>query len=435
MNRGKKLLILVAVLAVAVFAVWGVAELTKPEVIPIGTESGETILTVDVSSLTRLSWNWGAEQFDFNYSGTAWTCNIQEGYVPNTALMAEILVELSDVRAEKIIDQPGELSLYGLDAPLCTVTAGDKVLKFGDASSLNDTHYLSIGDGKVYMVDSNTYSCFAYTRKELVQFDTIPAMTALTGMTFENSSGTLVLENIGENDRTYSSHYTWFLKDDATMISQDMVDGILLYLQDLTWIECVDTGAADLSVYGLDTPAVKCSTESTDGSFSFWVGNASEQGHYACVAGSDKVYLIDSTAAQLFEAVSTDMLACLDVLQMDWSTVTSVEVTVDGQTSVLTAGTDGGWTLNGSEVEALTVLETINQMTADVAQDLSVEGLTQEVKLVINRNTESFSRVELTFYRLDGTNCVMQLDTNAPLLVPRDEVVSLKEAFNTLILG
>jgi organic radical activating enzyme len=59
----------------------------------------------------------------------------------------------------------------------------------------------------------------------------------------------------------------------------------------------------------------------------------------------------------------------------------------------------------------------------------------EELKLVFNRNTESYNPVVLTFYRLDGTNCVVRLDDNAPMLVLREDVVALKEAFNTMILG
>lgn len=435
MNRGKKLLILVAVLAVAIAAVLIVAKVTEPELLPMSEESGETILQVEASSVSNLKWTWGTESFDFDYSGSAWSCNIQEGYVPDTAKMAQILVELSDIRAEKVIHEPKELSLYGLEQPSCTVTVGDVVLKFGIGSSLNDTHYMSIGDGKVYMVDSSFYDCFAYTRNELVQFEAIPDMSALTGITVENKNGTVILENLGENDLTYSSNYVWFFKDDPTMISQEVVDGLLLYLQDLAWLQCLDANATDLSAYGLDAPIVKCTAQSADGSFTFLVGSEHTQGYYACMEGSNMVYLLDTTTAQVFDAVSADMLQCTDVLKMDWTTVTSVELQLDGQNVTIAADEDGAWTIGENQVDAQTVFDAINLMVSEAGEELSVEGLTIELKLTIHRNTESFKQMTLTFYRYDGTNCIMQLDDHAPMLVLRDDLVALKEAFNTLILG
>ncbi len=435
MNRGKKLLILVAVLAVAIAAVLLVSKLAGPETTPMSEESGETILQVQASSITNLKWTWEAERFDFDYTGAAWTCNIQQGYVPDTAKMAKILVELSDIRAQKVINEPKDLALYGLEQPSCTVTVGDKVLKLGIYSSLSDTYYFSMGDGKVYMVKSSLYNSFAHTRNELVQFEAIPDMTNLTGITVENKNGVTTLENLGENDLTYSSHYTWFIKDDPAMISQEVVEGLLMYLQDLAWLQCLDSGATDLSAYGLDAPMVRCTATSADGSFTFLIGSEHTQGYYACVEGSQLVYLIDATAAQVFDAVSADMLKCTDVLKMDWATVTSVDLIMDGQTVVLTAGADGVWTIDGEATDGANVLEAINLMVTEKEEAVPVEGLTEELKLVMHRNTERFSTVTLTFYRHDGTNCIMQLNDNAPVLILRDDVIALKEAFNTLILG
>lgn len=435
MKRGTKLLILAAVLAVACLAVWIVTEVTAPEPLPMSTKSGETIMTVDAASVTNINWTFGAEKFDFDYDGSSWTCKVQEGYKPDTAKMAKILVELSDIRADKIIETPEDLNVYGLNDPTCVVTVGQLVLTFGNGSSFNDTYYMSMGDGKVYMVSDTLYNCFAYTRNELVQMETIPDMTDVTAVTVENKNGTTALEKVADNDYTYSGNYVWFIKDDRSPISQDVVAGILMYLEDMEWLECSDAQAADLAAYGLDAPLVKCTTTGADSSFTFLIGSKNDKGYYACIEGSKQVYTVDSTTAEIFDAINPGMVACTDVLKMDWTTVTSVEVTMEGQTTVLTAGENGTWTLDGETTDAATVLEAINLMVAEAGEDLAVEGLTTELKLVFNRNTESFKQVSLTFYRHDGTNCIMQLDGNAPMLVLRDDVVALKEAFNTLFLG
>ena len=208
-----------------------------------------------------------------------------------------------------------------------------------------------------------------------------------------------------------------------------------MYLQDLAWLQCLDAKATDLSAYGLNDPAVKCTAVSKDGSFTLLIGSEHTQGYHACVEGSELVYLVDTTTAQVFDAVSTDMLQCTDVLKLDWTTVNSVELTLDGQQVTVTAGENGIWTIGEKEADAQTVFDAINLMVAEQGQDLSVEGLNAELKLVIHRNTESFKVLTLTFYRYDGTNCIMQFNDNTPMLVLRDDLIALKEAFNTLILG
>lgn len=434
MKRGVKLLILVGILVAAVAAVLIVKEKTKPEPLPYASDSGITIVAVDVTKLDRVAWTCGTEEFDFNYDGTSWTCNIQENYVPKTEIMARVLVELSDIRAKKVIEQPGSPEVYGLDQPVCTVNAGGYTIKFGDQSPVDYTYYVSIGDGKVYTVDISSYNAFNYTRKELVEFDAIPDMTKVTAVKAENASGVTELELMENSGRTYSDFYKWFIKDDSKMISQEVMDGILLYLQDLEWIECVDLEATDLAFYGLDQPATVLTVTADAQTLTVLIGKEAQDGTYAMVSGSSKVYLMDTTSAQVFGSINAQMLTCLDVLKVDWETVTSVELTMDGETTVFTAA-DDGWKTKDKSVDAQTVFDAINMMVADTGENLSASGKTVELKLVLHRNTDTFNKMTLTFYRHDGTNCIMQLDGNPLMLILRDDVVALKEAFNTIILG
>jgi hypothetical protein len=202
----------------------------------------------------------------------------------------------------------------------------------------------------------------------------------------------------------------------------------------MDWLKCLDVNPQNMADYGLDAPAVTCTIQLSDGSYTFYVGGKSDQGYYAAVEGENRVYLLDKTTAQVLEALSADLLACTDVLKMDWTTVTTVQVELDGQ-NVTIANNDGTWSISSRDVAAKSVLDTINAMAATSGENLSVEGLATELKLTIHRNTESFNPVVLTFYRYDGKNCIMQLDNHAPMLVLREDVVALKEAFNTLILG
>ena len=82
MNRGVKLLIMAAVLVVAVVAVVIVAKVTAPEILPMASESGETILQIKAADVKNIKWTYGSESFDFDYTGDSWKCNIQEGYMP-----------------------------------------------------------------------------------------------------------------------------------------------------------------------------------------------------------------------------------------------------------------------------------------------------------------------------------------------------------------
>ncbi len=434
MNRGIKLLILLAVLVAVIVATIIIVKVNEPERIPISTVSGESVLQIDVANMKRLQWTFGEEEYDFNFSPEGWTCNIQPDYVPDAERMARILVKLKDIRADRIINEPQPLSVYGLDAPKCVVTVDGVKIAFGNESALNTTVYMSLGDGKVYMVENSYYFSFAFTREEMVQINKVPDMTALNRITVENGNGAFTLEKTEQSGKTYSDHYMWFTEGSNAMISQNVVAGILAYLEDMDWLKCMDSNPQNLTDYGLDAPSVTCTVQWEGGSYTFYVGSKADQGYYAAVEGENRVYLLDMTTAQVLGALSPDMLSCTDVLKMDWTTVTSVDVELDGQ-NVTISNNDGTWSISSRDVAAKTVLEALGTMSATPGDALSTDGLTIELKLTIHRNTETFNPVVLTFYRYDGTNCIMGLDDNAPMLVLREDVVLLKEAFNTLILG
>ena len=57
------------------------------------------------------------------------------------------------------------------------------------------------------------------------------------------------------------------------------------------------------------------------------------------------------------------------------------------------------------------------------------------MKLTFHRNTEDNKEVELTFYQYDGTYCIPVLNGETLNCVNREDVVSLKEAINSVVLG
>ena len=434
MNRGIKLLILLGVLAAVIVATLIIVKVTEPEKIPLSTVSGDTILQFDLAELDRIQWTYGEEEFDFNLSSEGWSCNIQPDYVPDTERMTRILTYLKDIRAERVIEDPGAPETYGLDNPSVVLKVGDYVLNFGKASVINNTYYMSMGDGKVYLVENSFYFALTFTREGMAQISDIPAMTDLSTITIENSYGTFTLEQLAGTEKTYSDHYAWFLQGSDQLISQDVVTGVLAYLQDMDWLGCEDANPQNLADYGMETPTVTCTVTWADGSYTFMVGSEFDQGYYAKPADENRIYKLDTTTAQVLGAVSRDMLTCTDVLKMDWDTVTSVEVHMDGTVVTINNCVDE-WSISSKAVDAPTVLDAINMMVAEPGTDLKTEGLITELKLVFNRNTESYNPMVLTFYRHDATNCIVQLDDGAPMLVLREDVVLLKEAFNTLILS
>lgn len=96
----------------------------------------------------------------------------------------------------------------------------------------------------------------------------------------------------------------WRYEEDADFpLNQDILDGAAANLEEVTANRRLED-AAELSEYGLDSPAVQVTVKKTDGTeVTLQIGNrnSSTGDYYAKLAGEDTVYTIGSTAASAFD--------------------------------------------------------------------------------------------------------------------------------------
>lgn len=96
----------------------------------------------------------------------------------------------------------------------------------------------------------------------------------------------------------------WRYEEDADFpLNQDILDGAAANLEEVTANRRLED-VAELSEYGLDSPAVQVTVKKTDGTeVTLQIGNrnSSTGDYYAKLAGEDTVYTIGSTAASAFD--------------------------------------------------------------------------------------------------------------------------------------
>lgn len=442
MKRGKKLLLLLVALAVVSLTAWGISALTAPEEQASVENSGETVFTLDTESLNALSWCYGETELSFTKADSVWEKTEDPAYPLDESYITSALDALMEIKAEKVIETPNELSQYGLEEPACTVTAGDATLSFGDETAIDGLRYLSLEDGKVYLVDAAVMTPFTYSLLDMVTMEEIPDLSELTEIAITTEEESFTLVDMGENDLTYSDHYTWFIRDgdSYTKTDQDAAAEIKTYLESLTWSACAAYGAEDLSAYGLDVPAATYTVTYPDGTFTLHIGDSGDDGIYARLGDSAMVYTVDETTGSVLGAISRDALQCTDIIRLSLEEVESVEITLDGSAYTVAKATesetdeDGNVTeatvwKSGDEVLAIAdTLEGLSELSGEATEEAST---TQELSFIFHTQAQD---ITLVFYRLDGTSCLASLNGEAPLLISRSEVVSLKEAINTLVL-
>lgn len=163
------------------------------------------------------------------------------------------------------------------------------------------------------------------------------------------------------------------------------------------------------------------------------------------LSDSKMIYQRDAALSDTLRYTTYADLQPDDVILMDWDTVQSVAVTVDGEESVLTRTTeektdDEGtvteetvWKLDGQEVKFAPVLNSLSDMTSSgYAAGITPEG-EPEITFRILRDRENFSEVTLCFYAYNSTSCLVTLDGVSTVTVKRETAAELVSSVEKLL--
>ena len=106
------------------------------------------------------------------YNAEDRSASIQQSMVEN------LLTYITHITSETAIEEPDDLSQYGLDEPSMTITATlengtSVILHIGESNSITGDYYLQVsGDDTVYTVSSSLVSTFEKTPEDFVEEET-----------------------------------------------------------------------------------------------------------------------------------------------------------------------------------------------------------------------------------------------------------------------
>ncbi len=285
-------------------------------------------------------------------------------------LLDGIAENLSDIVSDKKVEEVQSLGVYGLSDPAYNITiktADDTwEIAVGDETFSDGEVYISNGDGYVYLTDSGLIDDISYTLLDCVQKEEIPQMASISEVKVvnEGTADIIYKENAGY---CYSDAYLYYLKDGDSYRNLDNVDtgNTFTTLSEFTWTDCVDYYADDteLEYYGLADPAATVtiiyrpaeedSDDSEDGSddaeaaddaedqiFEYEVGT-SDNAYYAKLADSNIVYTISEEVYNAAVNASYEKLKPDEVILLDWDTVDSIEMELDGNVYTVDLEKDG----------------------------------------------------------------------------------------------
>lgn len=295
MTRGKKLLILVAALALVSVAAWGIIKLTDKD--PTGTlmTGGDVIFTLGDAKL--LSWTCGGEEFAFDLTTSPWTFLPDESYQISDLSMRNIMDAITQVKSRKSLPLPEDLSQYGLDEPMCTITVNDTVMQIGSETALTTQYYLYMGGDQVYLVDAIYVAPFTRSLADMTVTESIPNLSQMQQMQITTKDETISLR---------LQDGQWYLGDAP---AGEKAAQIAQRLDALQWFSCVNHKVTDLSPYGLDAPQVTYELTYLENgetkSFTLLFGSSTQSGVYAMIQGSQMVYQIASDSGTVLTNINS----------------------------------------------------------------------------------------------------------------------------------
>ena len=472
MARSKRLLILVAVLAVACLAAFLALHWQERQE-QIQT-SGEAVLTISADSVRSLAWTRGETSLSFTRDEDGnWSYDADEAFPVDPAAMAELLAPFDPFSAAFVIEEAEDESQYGLDSPECSITIATEEetweIRLGTTSAVDGQRYVSFGTGTVYLAVSDPLTQYDALLSDCILNDAVPDWDQVTGLTFSGTENYEIFRQEDGSAYSYCDDDVYFTDrgGDPLPLDTDLVEDYLGSLSSLVLTDYVTYNATEeeLEQYGLDDPELTVAVDytgedadgaETSGTFTLHLsrdpeelaraeeaaddtesGEAETITAYARVGDSPIVYAITSAEYTDLMAASYDDLRHREVLTASFDDVTGLNVTLDGETYAFTAQGEGDervWSWEDREIDFTGLQTAIEALTASEFTD-EAPAEQREISFTVSLDSEAFPEVEIILYRYDGTSCLAAVDGESVSLVSRSAVVDLMEAVRTVVLA
>lgn len=469
MKRLKRLYALVGVLiavSVIAFAVSKYEE-RKEEI----RSAGEVVLEIDPDGVTSLAWENETASLAFHKDET-WLYDDDEAFPVSEDTITEFLSAFEAMSASFIIENAEDLSQYGLDDPVCTVTVGTDdtthTITLGGFSKLDEERYVSTGDGNVYLVADDPYEVFDAELSEVIENDEAPSFDEVSAVTVSGVDDYTVTYT--EDGGSYREEDVYFA--DSLAMDTEKVDSYLSGISalDLTTYVTYNVTDDELADFGLDSPELVVSVDYTSedengdevsGTFVLSVSRdpdelaaaaeadeaeeaASDSSQeeeeitaFARVGESQIVYQITGSEYESLMAATRDDLRHADVFPADFADVSQLDVTLEDETYTITADTSGDetvYTLGGEEIDAGDLESAVEALEANSFTDEAATGKL-EIAFTATLSLDGSPSVTVELYRYDGESCLAVVDGEPLALIPRSDAVDLIEAVNAIVLN
>lgn len=465
MKKARKIYVLLGVLLIICTAALIISrQEEKKEKIK---NSDAVILTIDKESVTALSWEYAETALSF-HKEVNWLYDADEAFPVDEEKITALLEPFEEFGASFEIEDVEDISQYGLDEPVCSVhiTADEQeyTITLGSYSTMDEERYVSIGDGKVYLVSHDPMKDYEIALHDLIRQDEIPNLTEVTTICFEGTQNYKILYD-EESTASYCPEDIYFTDNeplDTTLVEAylNTVAGV-----DLSEYVTYDVTEEELAEYGLTNPELTITADyvaekegeaSSAETFVLQLGRNQKELEAALAAGDEEalcevtayarvgdspiVYEITLQEYQNLNRNSYQDLRHREILTAPFAWIYQIDIALDNQDYTFSSAEEDGeniWSYMGEKLDITGLENAITAVKAEDEKSFTDEKPSQkaEICFTVFLNNEAYPEVKVELYRYDGQSCLAAVDGKTVALVPRSTVVDLVEAVNSIVLN
>lgn len=472
MKRSKRLITLVAVLAVVCAATFALTKYEeKQEEIQ---NSDAVILEISADSVESVSWKFSDAGLAFHKGDNGWLYDEDEAFPVSEEKIADILSHFEAFGVSFIIENVEDYSQYGLEEPECTINLFTAELsyelKLGDFSKMDEQRYVDIGDGNVYLVSEDPADYMETELSSMILHDETPDFEKVVDIQYAGSEEYTITYS-EESTNSYSEDDIYFTEKDGKTVPLD-TDTVTTYLDTIEYLSLLNYATynatdEELTSYGLDEPELSVTVNYTytdeeeneiPDSYVLHISRNPEElkeaeeaeaneeediiavTKYVRIGDSQIVYELDDSSYETLAAVSYDDMRHAEVFWADSDIMTQIDILLEGEEHVITSELDEDdeetrvWYYGEEEIDISDLRTDLETLTADSFTDKAADQK-EEISLTVYLDSENFPQTEIQLYRYDGTHCLAVVDGESISFVERSSVMELVEAVQAIVLN
>ncbi len=478
MSRGKKLLILLAALAVTAACVILVVHFVGG-----GSENDSTELSVvDTADILSVSWVYDGDTFKLLPDDEGfWYIDGQRELDLDSTTVTGMVSLVSNLYAQKkVADDISDDKTYGFDKSELTVTVktadSDKTFTLGDYNETAGYYYLKSSDSSsLWYVDSQLNNLFCVDSLDLVKRESLPSIeyTDVGYITIKDDSGEYNIRAEKKEDDVIFA-----LENNDTYLDQSVIKNLISSFDNISWsgVEAIDIKASDLGKYGLDKPILSFAmtytyqTEDTeaetgsDGEYptksitetsELILGTQAPREHedderiiYAMLSGGKNVYTLSQSIADQFVINYPDGLFEKSIVKVDTGDLTSLTVKYKGETytvttEIETAESDDStaeenkvFMLDGNQIDLDSFIDLLSSFESTEIKDKELKNYGDEIISIIltdgKDNTQSIAIYELPS---DSSSCAVSVDGSLKRLADYIDCDNIADSFRDALVS